>query len=192
MFGEFYRDAGVGYGVELDNAAFADYSMARVIMLYRTFGGDTPPSQIKKCFPIVPIPSTESGPRIQGEWQGTSTEQDSDQNTGTSMDVRIVQKGNRLYGSLVQTDEGQQAEKSRWEVEGRILDNKVTFMKRNAKRTLVGVSYVAPYTPDARELSGTCFSGLAKGTWTLRYVGEFNDSAEDMLNPATANPPDKP
>ncbi len=187
---DFFRDVGVGYGVELDNAVFGDYTMSRVIMLYRTFSGDSPAATIRKCFPVIPVPTTEhAASDIHGEWRGAFTEAGSD---AGMMIVRLLQKGNKIFGSILETAAHEnQAEKSRWEVEGWILDNRLTFIKRNGKRSLVAISYVGPCSPQSKELSGTWYAGLGKGHWSLKYSGEFNDSDADILNPAAANPPDK-
>jgi hypothetical protein len=193
MLADFYQDMGIGYDVELQNAVFTDYTMARTVMIYRTFSGDAPPAEIRKCFPVVRIPLTDIVySDLHGQWQGSYIDHSSDEKTTTiSMDMRLLQKGNKLYGSLVESDDSKEQAKSRWEIEGWILDKTVTFTKRNARLAMFSVSYVAPYVSDAKELSGTWFAGFEKGPWTLRYVGDFSGSAEDIFNP-DANPPEKP
>src|SRR5258706_799953 len=102
VLGEYYSDFGVGYGIELDNAVFGDYSIARIPILYRSFLGDSPPPLIEKCFKLVPIFPSKSEPfRIAGIWEG------SDQGAG-EIDhtmARIQQDGNRFYGTYLSAAE---------------------------------------------------------------------------------------
>jgi hypothetical protein len=84
-----------------------------------------------------------------------------------------------------------QGNKSRWDIEGWVVNGRVTLVKRNEKRSLVGISYVAPYTAGSRELSGTWYSAFARGTWRMEYQGALAESPDDFLNPEASNPPEK-
>lgn len=192
MFSDAYRDVGVAYGLELENIAFADYSMSRIVVLYRTFMGDTPQSVIKKCFATIPLGSGKPQYDLKGEWQGSYVDEDSDKGpVEVPLDARILQTGDKLYGSMIQLDsEPKPGDKSRWEIEGRVLNDKITFVARNPQRSLVAISYVGTYNARTQEVSGTRYVGLGKGSWKLKYSGAFSDAPADILNPAAANPPE--
>ncbi|MBT9171615.1 MAG: hypothetical protein DDT18_02003 [Actinobacteria bacterium] len=67
----YYTDFGVGYFVQLDNAVFEeDYTLAKNIIISRTFKGDAPPKNIKKCFKVISIKKTDEKPyKISGEME---------------------------------------------------------------------------------------------------------------------------
>src|SRR6266481_3537344 len=193
---DFYRDFEIGYAVELDNAVFADYTMARVIMLYRSFIGDTPQQQISKCFAIIPVRQQAlTSTELHGKWEGQdfAGAAAEGQSSPTSFELRLLQKDNKLMGSMLvsSTNQSGQVERSRWEVEGWVLGDKVTFVKRNAKLSLVGISYVAAWDGKHRDLSGAWYGGFATGHWTLRFVGDSNGSPDDILSPQGSNPPER-
>ncbi len=95
-----YADFGVGYGVELDNAVFEDHSISRVVMLYRSFLGDSAPPEVKKCFKINAVePASTETYKMEGEWDGECT--DSTESPASVLLARIEQTGNRFHGVLV-------------------------------------------------------------------------------------------
>jgi hypothetical protein len=189
----YYSDFGIGYDVELENATFGDRAMARIPILYRTFAGDSPQPVITKCFAVTPIKETPtSGFQMGGEWQGelgdgvvetTSSQQQ-------KIVARVVQRGNRFEGSMLtyQTSDGGAQSKIKSKVEGWILKDSVTFVKTDDK-ALVGVSYVAKISRDSKDLIGTTFAGLGKGTWHMTRMGDLVGDADEFLGPEMSNPP---
>lgn len=170
---------------------FTDYTMARTVMLYRSFIGDTPQPSISKCFPIIVFTEKkETGVDVHGQWNGAYIR--SDESANTPIQLRFVQSGNRISGSMLDSglDQRGQPSKSRWDVDGWLIDGKITFVKRNAKLSLVAISYVAPCPSKARELSGDWYAGLGRGTWSMKYDGDFIGSPNEMLSPKAANPPE--
>jgi hypothetical protein len=193
---EYYLDFGVGYGVELDNAVFGDYTLARTPILFRTFQGDSPPKEIKKCFEIIPITETpEVSYRIAGEWEGEYYQKESNGlKKATRFVARIVQSGNKFNGSIIdfldRVSDREEADKLRSQIEGWVLDGKVTFVKRNEK-TLIGCSYVASFSSSSQELSGIWYGGLSQGEWYMQRKGDFVGSPDDIISTDVTNPPER-
>jgi hypothetical protein len=193
IMADYYRDFEVGYAVELENAAFTDYTMARTIMLYRSFVGDTPQKVISKCFPIITLAEKpETVIDIHGQWEGAYFA--ADDSAYTPIQLRFVQNGNRISGSMLDSglDQRGQPTKSRWDIDGWLIDGKITFIKRNAKLSVVGISYVAPCSAATRELAGEWYAGAGRGTWKMKYEGDFSGSSTELLNLQGSNPPEKP
>jgi len=193
--GDHYMDFGVGYGIELDNAVFGDYTIARTPILFRTFQGDSPQKEIRKCFEVIQIIQTqEEKYKIAGEWEGEYYQTESNGSKKvTSFVARIVQSGNKFNGSIIdfldKASDREQADKLRSQIEGWILDEKITFVKRNEK-SLIGCSYVASFSSNSQELSGTWYGGLAQGGWSMQRKGDFVGSPDDILSPNVTNPPE--
>jgi len=177
---EEYQDFGLGYFVQLDNAVFSDYTMAKYLFVFRTFLGDSPPSHIRKCFKVIPIKKTKEKPYdVSGEWEGSDID--------SLFISRIVQSGNKFTGVSISSEFGKKT-KNRWGIEGWIIDKKVTFVYTD-KKTGFGLSFVVPVPSKAGgELSGFWSSGLKyKGSWQvswqMRRKGSFSGSPEDILQP---------
>lgn len=172
---EYYKDFGVGYFVQLDNAVFAeDYTMAKYLIVFRTFTGDTPPKHIKKCFKIIPIKeASEESYKISGEWESKDKEGNRD------FVARIVQSGNKFTGVGIGFGENG---KTRTEIEGWIFGRKVTFVQK-FKRYDIIVSFVGSFSPNPKELTGFWEAGFKKGEWRWQYKGDFKGSPEDILSP---------
>ncbi len=185
LLGKDYSDFGVGYGVELDNAAFEDHSMARVLMLYRTFLGDSAPSEIHKCFSIEPIPKSDSElTQMKGEWQGS---------TGTeTFTLRLDQRGNKFEGSeltipaVLQTENSQT--KQRAQIEGWIYRNRVTFIRRE-EDSLIGTSFAGSFDAADSTVQGTWYAGVDKGSWSMQRTGDLVGDVNDFVSPEFSNPP---
>jgi len=185
---EFYLDFGVGYGIELENAVFDDYTVSKVAILFRTFLGDTPPKDIKKCYGIRVINQvSEEDYRIGGEWEGEYIGRTSQyEREKIPFVARIVQSGNRFEGSVINisgaTSGGRKPGKSRCKIEGWVIDGRITFIKKY-ENSLYGVSYVASFSGDSTELSGAWFSGLDQGDWYMKRKGNFIGSPDDIFSP---------
>jgi hypothetical protein len=188
---QYYSDFGVGYDVELENATFGDGTMARIPILYRTFAGDSPQSTITKCFEIRPITKTTTAAfQMGGRWQGSFDVGSEDNNPSQrKIMARLVQQGNRFEGSMLtyQIDDDSQPQlKSK--IEGWILNDSITLVKTDDK-ALVGISYVAKFSKDSRNLAGTWIAGLTKGTWNMTRTGELEGEVDEFLGPELSNPP---
>jgi hypothetical protein len=159
----------------LDNAVFEeDYTMAKHIIIFRTFTGDTPPKQIKKYFKIIPIKeASEEAYKISGEWESKN------ERGNTDFIARILQSGNSFTGVGIDFNEKR---KTRAEIEGWILGNKVTFVENFKKYDWI-ISFVAPFSPNSQELAGFWLAGLKRGEWQWQYKGDFKGSPEDILSP---------
>lgn len=174
--GEECTDVGVGYFVQLDNAVFDDYTMAKHLIFFRTFSGDTPPSEIKKCFQVIPIKerAAEERYKISGEWESIDKEGKKD------FIARIVQSSNKFTGVGISFGE---KEKTRTQIEGWIYGEKVTFVQTFKKYGSV-LSFVAPFSPNSQELAGFWEAGFKKGEWRWQRKGDFKGSPEDILDPS--------
>lgn len=186
LLGKDYSDFGVGYGVELGNAVFEDQSMARVLMLYRTFLGDSAPPEIHKCFPIEPIPQSDSESiQMKGQWQGST-----DTETFT---LRLDQRGNKFEGSemTIPADlpAGTSETKQRAQIEGWIYGNRVTFIRRAAD-SLIGSSFAGSFDAADTTVHGTWYAGVDKGSWSMQRTGDLVGDVNDFASPGFANPPD--
>lgn len=175
-----YRDFGLGYYVQLDNAVFEDFTMAKFLFVFRTFLGDSPPSHIRKCFKVIPIKENEEKSYdISGEWTGKTS-------GGNSIIARIVQSGNKFTGVSIVTGSGgkeKDREKDRWEIDGQIFKQKISFV-HTQKKTGVSFSFVAQVSSGGDELSGFWNSGLKyKGKWQMSRKGNFKGSPDDILEP---------
>jgi len=182
---EFYSDFGVGYAIELENAVFGDYTISRTPILFRTFIGDSPPSHIQKCFQIIPVKYSGSIPfKIAGEWEGQYPE------NKTKFTMRLLQMNNKFNGSMISFIKNKKKiSKIRTQIEGWIINGKVTFVEKNEK-DFFSYSYVAPYSSsNMKKLSGYYYYGLRKGSWTMTYKSDFEGSPDDILSPDFTNPP---
>jgi hypothetical protein len=169
---DWWSDVGVGYHVELQGALFEDHSMAKDLIIFRTFLGDTPPSRIEKTFPITPTGNSES-PLVQlrGEWKGTF-----DWNGNrVPFVMRLNDEGDEFSGSAMEAFAGQRHRSS---IRGRVEGSSMTFLKRygNGSGT---VSYVSTKA-DSRHLQGTWRKGLEQGPWQAEWTGEFTDTVDDL------------
>jgi hypothetical protein len=183
ILGNYYSDVGVGYGVELENGTFGDFTMSRALILYRTFPGDTPPQEITKCFAVLPVaPSETEAYRMGGQWEGSGGD--------VNLTMRISQKGNRFAGSMIATQKSGngQPEKIKVGIEGYVLNDRVTFDRRD-KNELIYISYVAPFSKGNPQISGTWYLGLEKGTWQMTRTGDIQGGLDDYASPDFSNPP---
>jgi hypothetical protein len=188
----YYSDFGVGYDVELENATFGDGAMARIPILYRTFAGDSPQPTIAKCFDVRLIKETSIAAfQMGGEWQGNFVEGSEEENPSPQKIVaRLVQQGNRLEGSMLtyRIADDSQRPQTKSKIEGWILNDSITFVKTDDK-ALVGVSYVAKFSKDSKDLAGTWIAGLGKGTWHMTRTGDLVGGVDEFLGPELSNPP---
>lgn len=191
---EFYTDIGIGFNVRLKNATFGDYTLARNIILFRTFAGDNPPREIKRSFEIIPIISNQKVSfLIEGEWRGTFH---AISKSGESVNfiARFERRRNHLNGVIV--DYNQSLDKSgaspmkRASVDGWILADKLTFVKKY-NDDIIGCSYVASYNENDAQIEGMWFSGLMQGKWKMERMGDFNGTIDDILKLDVRNPPEK-
>jgi len=189
---EYFLDVGIGYGVELSDAVFGDYSMSRSILVFRTFAGDNPPGLIRKCFAVIPVPEqTGQAPNFGGEWEGWYEEPIATGVVKRTFVARLQQRGNRVQG-VVLDEAGQVGSKNvpptRCEVEGLIVDGRLSLVKRYP-RAIVGVSYVSESLKGNGEVGGEWFSGLNRGRWAMSWKGSFAGSVDDIRSAGVGNPP---
>lgn len=183
ILGNFYQDFGVGYGVELENGTFGDFTMSRALILYRTFLGDSPAQQITKCFQVLPIGlATSEAYHMAGQWEGSGGY--------VNLTMRLSQKGNSFEGSMIVSPPtgGGQPETSKVSIEGYVLDGRITFV-RHDKNALVDISYVAPVSRGNLEVSGTWFMGVDRGQWQMTRTGDVQGEADEFASPDSSNPP---
>jgi curved DNA-binding protein CbpA len=187
---DFYTDIGVGYSIQLDNAVFTDYTLAKTLILFRTFAGDSPPPTIEKCFDIKSIENTGiQNYNISGEWSGIfDTRQDDGSKARTNFVGRFIQEGNRFEGVILDYQSGNpNAPAARARVEGLVVDDKITFLKIYKGQAL-GISYVASFHQGIKSLQGFWLSGLQKGDWSMAWRGTFTGSPDDILSPDVRKP----
>jgi hypothetical protein len=188
---EFYTDIGIGFSVLLKNAVFGDYTMARTIILFRTFFGDNPPSQISKSFEIIPITNTEIKPfLLEGVWEGTYHKNMYDIN----FIARFEQNGNQFNGVIIDlnlpSDKNDTTSKKRARVSGWFIDDKITFVKAY-KEDITGASYIATYKENDLKIEGNWYYLLNQGKWEIKRKEDLSGSVEDILTLDDKNPPEK-
>lgn len=190
---EFYTDIGIGFDVQLENAIFPDYTIAKSILVFRTFGGDSPPREIEKNYEIKVIEPTENEPYLmQGEWVGSyQIKRWWGSTTSSTFIARFVQKGNKFEGvmvdSYVVTSNTRHTGKVRSRIEGIIVDDKVSFVKTD-DRTIFAVNYVADFTQGVPSLAGECSERFDRGQWKMTRRGDFVGTVDDILDVNDPNP----
>ena len=192
-----FTDFAAGYAVTLDGAMFEDYTMARTVLILRSFQGDTPPPA-EKSFAVVPIPrEATSSIDLTGAWAGfyQGLEYNGGEISLTSIVLRLRQTGNHLVGQSIEEGSVQgREEKFRFEIEGWVIGEKVTMIKKRWDPRWNQAcghydSWVLTFDPGANRISGTWYSGLAKGTLALRRVGPLVGDISDFSSVDATNPP---
>ena len=168
---ERWSDVGVGSHVELQGAVFEDHLIAKDILIFRTFAGDTPPPRIEKSFRIIPVPLTSepSTVHLRGEWRGSFGR------LGRSVPfvMRLEQNGNEVFGVAIENDAGS---RRRTTVRGWVIGSTVTFLKRGGDAT---ASYISPDST-SKDLRGTWERRKDRGLWQAEWKGDFTDSVDDL------------
>jgi len=192
----YYEEFGVGYYVELEEAVFADNTIGRNLLLFRSFLGDTPPKHIQKCFDLIKIEqSTIVQYKIDGEWEGifNATEKNGAKSE-TRFVLRLVQTGNKFTGSSIdfpnKDEKSKKKTKRRARIEGWIRDGKVTFIKKYEKQPF-GVNYVATYSKGSQKLSGLWYWGQLRNKWKMYRTGDFVGTPDEILGINPSNPPQR-
>jgi hypothetical protein len=169
---DWWSDVGVGYHVELQGALFEDYSMAKDLLIFRTFLDDTPPPRVEKTFRIIPTANGEAPlVQVRGEWRGAYEEN----GKRVPFVMRLEQEGNELTGSAMEISIGRRRRSS---IRGRVEGSRVTFLKRYGDGSGT-VSYVSTEA-DSKGLQGTWQKGLEQGPWHAEWSGDFTDTVDDL------------
>lgn len=169
-----WNDFGVGYYVELKNAIFDDYAIAKTLLIYKTFRGDTPPSEIQKEFNIRTVEATDLCPNVvAGEWHGIYM----GENQEGEFVMRIAQLGNTITGTAI---DFQSKGRLRSQLEGWIVDGRLTLIKHYGDDP-IGLSYISSNITSASELSGIwSASPFVQGEWKASFKGMFKGSIDDL------------
>ncbi len=181
---ELWSDVGVGYHVELESAVFEDHSMAKEILIFRTFAGDTPPTRIAKSFRIIPVPlaSNPSTVHLRGEWQGSFDQ------SGRSVPfvMRLEQNGNEIFGVAIENDSGS---RRRTTIRGWVMGSTVTFLKTGEHGSTVSC---VSADSTSKELRGTWERRKDRGSWQAEWKRDFTDSVDDLPTKVSDGNPAEP
>ena len=169
---DWWSDVGVGYHVELQGALFEDHSMAKDLIIFRTFLGDTPPPRVEKTFRIIPTTNGEAPlVQVRGEWKGVY------EVSGNRVPfvMRLEQEGDEISGATMEISYDKRRRSS---IRGRVEGSQVTFLKRYGDGGGT-VSYVSTEA-DSRRLRGTWQKGLEQGPWQAEWTADFTDMVDDL------------
>jgi DnaJ domain len=183
---DHWNDVGLGYYVELHGALFEDYWIAKNLLIFRTFVGDTPPQRIEKSFPLI-FPDGRQPPTLclAGEWHGTYEHE----GQVIPFVMRLEQEGEEISGASIDFDPVQ---KHRTTILGWIVGSRLTFLKRYGGSPY-GVSYVTS-SLSSKSMKGKWSTGQLSGNWTAEWKSEFDNSVQDLPTavPESEEPAERP
>ena len=196
---EDLRDLGAGYAVTIANGMFDDYTTARIVLIARSFAGDSPPPTIIKCFPVCPLQVIATPDFVvtgvwEGSYEGLSYNR-AEIGLG-QMSARLRQSGSQLVGQAMETGTVQgQTRRFRFELEGWLVAQKMVVRKKRWEPRWNQAwgsydSWVLQCAHDCSRLEGIWYSGLEKGRMSLRRVGELSGDISEFSGIGNTNPPE--